>query len=95
MPAIKLYNFGQFGVNVDASDLHMQEGQLRRAQNMVNNTLGFGGGIMNRPGLTRFNASALAGPVLGGIGVPLPDGLLPPVLTSSTSLVYLSYFTEA
>ena len=73
MPVIKLYNFGAKGVNVDASDLHMEDGELRKAQNVIHNLLGKMGGITNRPGLTRFNASAAAGSVLGGIGVPLAN----------------------
>ena len=73
MSNLKLYNFGSKGVNVDASDLHMQDGELRKAQNIIHNVLGKGGGITNRPGLTRFNTSAAAGSVLGGIGVPLAN----------------------
>lgn len=73
MATLKLYNFGSKGVNVDASDLHMVDGELRQAQNVIHNVLGMGGGITNRDGLTRFNASAAAGSILGGIGVPLAN----------------------
>ncbi len=72
MPTIKLYNFGGKGVNVDASDLHMEDGELRKAQNVVHNLLGVMGGITNRQGLFRFSDLA-AGSILGGIGVPLAN----------------------
>ncbi len=73
MPLLKLFNFGGKGVNVDASDLHMEDGELRKAQNVIHNVLGKGGGITNRDGLTRFNASAAAGSMRGGISVPLAN----------------------
>lgn len=72
MATIRLYNFGAKGVNVDASDLHMEDGELRQAQNIIHNQLGVMGGITNRPGLTRFSAIC-AGAVIGGIGVPLAN----------------------
>lgn len=95
MPVIKIYNFGVEGVNVDASDLHCKDGELREAQNIIHDSLGFGGGITNRPGLARFNATAAAGPILGGIGVPLPDSLLPPVSVAGTRLVFLAWYRDA
>lgn len=73
MATLRLYNFGAKGVNVDSSDLHMQDGELRQAQNAIHNIEGVLGGITNRPGLERFNATAAAGSVLGGIGVPLAN----------------------
>jgi hypothetical protein len=73
MANLRLYNFGTKGVNVDASDLHMEDGELRQAQNAVHNIEGALGGIVNRQGMERFNASVTAGSVLGGIGVPLDD----------------------
>lgn len=96
MPVIKLYNFGEKGVNVDSSDLHMQDGEVRRSQNMINNTLGFGGGITNRPGLERFNATAAAGAILGGVGVPFSDGLLAPIeIEPSQRYILLGFYYEA
>lgn len=73
MPILRLYNFGAKGVNVDASDLHMEDGELRKAQNIIHNIQGVMGGITNRQGLSRFNASVAAGSILGGIGVPLAN----------------------
>jgi hypothetical protein len=73
MPTLTLFNFGAEGVNVDASDLHMKDGELRKAQNAISDPLGNQGGLKNRPGLTRFNALAANGSILGGISVPLPD----------------------
>lgn len=72
MAILNLYNFGAEGVNVDASDLHCKDGELRQAQNAIHNQLGVMGGITNRPGLTRFS-DLCAGSVLGGIGVPLAN----------------------
>lgn len=72
MAILNLYNFGAEGVNVDASDLHCKDGELRQAQNAVHNVLGVMGGITNRQGLTRFSDTT-AGSVLGGIGVPLAN----------------------
>jgi hypothetical protein len=73
MAILNLYNFGAEGVNVDASDLHCKDGELRQAQNVIHNTLGVMGGITNRPGLSRFNATAAAGSILGGISVPIAN----------------------
>lgn len=70
-----VYSVGQGGVNVDSSSLHMQDDQLRRSQNGIRDPLGVEGGLKNRPGLTRFNTTAGAGAILGGIGVPLLDSL--------------------
>lgn len=73
MALLSIYNLGLKGVNVDASELHMEDGELRKAQNLIHNVSGVLGGITNRPGLSRFNSSAAAGSVLGGIGVPLAN----------------------
>lgn len=70
---LALYDFGQLGVNVDKSDLHLDDAELRKAQNIIRDPLGIEGGLKNRPGLIKFNASAAAGAVLGGVGVPLLD----------------------
>lgn len=72
MPILNLYNFGAEGVNVDASDLHCKDGELRKAQNVIHNVLGVMGGITNRRGLTRFSAIT-AGSVLGGVSIPLAN----------------------
>jgi hypothetical protein len=71
MPSTILYNFGSKGVNVDASDLHMDDAEVRQAQNAIHDPLGAEGGLRNRPGLSAFNDTAAAGAVLGGVGVPL------------------------
>lgn len=73
MALLSIYSLGMKGVNVDASELHMEDGELRKAQNLIHNVSGVLGGITNRPGLSRFNTSAAAGSVLGGIGVPLAN----------------------
>lgn len=73
MNILTLFDFGQLGVNVDKDDLHLDNAELREAQNIIQDPLGGGGGLKNRPGLVKFNASAAAGAVLGGTGVPLLD----------------------
>ena len=73
MDKITLYNFGQGGVDVDASDFHMDDDEVRVAQNVIADPLGAHGGLKNRPGLAAFNAGAAAGPILGGISVPLAN----------------------
>lgn len=72
MPSvITNYSIGEDGVNVDKNDLTIDDGELRQAQNAIKDTLGGGGGLKSRPGLTNFNASVAAGSVLGGVGMPL------------------------
>lgn len=71
MGQINVYNLGKLGVNVDKSPVHLEDGELTKAQNVIRNQLGHEGGIEKRPGLTKFNAVAAGGSVLGGIGVPL------------------------
>lgn len=70
---INVYNLGVKGVVVDKSDVHTEDGELARAQNWQIDRVGGLGGIRRRDGLAALN-DPLAGPVLGGIGVPLPDG---------------------
>ena len=61
---------GLKGVNVDLSPLHLDDLHLRKAQNAISDPLGVEVGITKRPGLIKFNSSAAAGSILGGIGVP-------------------------
>lgn len=63
------------GVNVDNSDLHMDSGEARQAQNVISDPKGEEYALVNREGLGRFNALTAAGSVLGGVCVPLPDEL--------------------
>lgn len=65
------YAIGAGGVNVDESNLHMDDTELRKAQNAIKDPLVSDGAINNRPGLINFNSAVAAGAVLGGIGVPL------------------------
>lgn len=67
MGLVKNYELGQGGVNVDASPAHAAQNELLQAQNAIVDPLGVGGGLTNRPGLTKFNASALSGAVKGGV----------------------------
>lgn len=85
MKILTVYDLGKDGVNVDKSDLHMQDSELRQAQNAIHDPLGTMGGIKNRPGLTKFNSVAAAGSVVGGIGVPLSN------MKSGTRYLYIGW----
>ena len=82
MGQLSLYNLGSRGVNVDSGPLHKEDGDFTKAQNAVSATT-VEGGLINRPGLDRTNTTAAAGAILGGIGVPLPNG------KSGTRLLYI------
>ena len=71
MPQISCYNLGSKGVNVDKTDVHLEDGELRAAQNAIPDAQGHEGGVRKRPGLARFNSTVGAGSILGGVGVPL------------------------
>lgn len=58
------------GVNVDASPLHMQDGELTQAQNTVPDEAAEGG-VCKRKGLNPVTPDA-GDAILGGIGVPVP-----------------------
>ncbi len=64
------FALGQSGVNVDKSDLHIADEEVRQAQNAIRDPLGVEGGLKNRPGLVKFNSVAGNALVLGGISVP-------------------------
>ena len=71
MPKVSVYNLGQNGVNVDKSAIHLEDGELSKGQNAVRDVAGVDGGIRKRPGLARFNSTAGAGSIVGGISVPI------------------------
>jgi len=83
MGRIKLYTFGQKGVNVDASDLHVDDSELRMAQNAILDPLRGKGALRSRPGLGHFNSVAAAGIILGGKETPLEN------LLSGDSFLYI------
>lgn len=83
MQTLTLYSLGKSGVNVDRSDFHMDDSELREASNIIQDPLGKQGGLRNRPGLTKFNTVAAAGAILGGIGVPLIN------LVTGTRFLYI------
>lgn len=86
--SLKLYNFGAKGVNVDKSPLHLEDNELTSAQNITQNKLGVAGGIVNRPGLTKYDSDVAAGSLLGAINAPLGPG--PGLTTADTTTYYLS-----
>lgn len=72
MGSIKVDHLDEFGVVVD--DDRAPLGSLSKAQNASANPLGERGAVRKRPGLKRFNGTAGAGTIKGGMGVPLPLG---------------------
>ena len=72
MPPIKVYGFGSLGVNTDTDPFALDDRELRQAQNAIFDRLR-GHGLINRPGFGPVNAVAAAGPIIGGIGVPLAN----------------------
>ena len=83
MPKLILYNLAQEGVNVDKSDLHLNDAEVRQTQNIAKDPLGVSGGVKKRPGLVRLDNGTVTEPILGGIGVPLAN------LLSGDSLLFL------
>lgn len=69
--AVKNYSLGKDGVVVDKSPIHSKSTELLKAQNAIRDRLGIDGGLKNRPGLVKFNSSAAAGSIIGGIAMPV------------------------
>lgn len=84
---LNVSNFGQLGVNTDKSPLHLEDNELTKSQNAVQNKAGAAGGLVNRPGLTKFDSDAGAGSNLGALGVALGPG---PGGTDDDKTYYLS-----
>ena len=53
----KLNLYGWLGVNVDKSEVHLEDGELTKSQNWINSDR-VSGGLRKRPGLTKINSSA-------------------------------------
>lgn len=88
MQILTNYSLGAKGVNVDVSNLHMDDTELRLAQNVIKDPLNSDGAINNRPGLINFNSEAGAGLILGGIGIPLLN------LSTGSHLFYIGRGTK-
>ena len=69
---VDVYNLGARGVNLTASPVHTEDGDVVSAQNAISNPVSEEGGLSKRGGLARLNSSALAGSVANIINVPLP-----------------------
>jgi hypothetical protein len=70
---LDIYNLASRGVVLDKSDVHTDDGELLAAENWQVDSVGGRGGVRRRDGIRPLNPIPLAGPVLGGVGVPLPD----------------------
>ncbi len=87
MAELIVFGLGSAGVNVDSSPLHLEENELRKAQNAHPNVAGADKGISSRPGLIQFSEGG-TGAILGGIGVPLLN------LFNGTHYLYLGRGTK-
>lgn len=70
---LKVENIGALGINVDVDPIALQDQELRLSQNAIRDPLGADSGLRKRPGLVVWTTSSAAGPIVGGIGVPLQD----------------------
>ncbi len=61
------------GVNVTKSPIHLEDGELTKAQNWQTDPTLADGAIRRRDALVKLNSSALAGAVKGLIALPYPD----------------------
>lgn len=86
MGLLNVTNLGQFGVNVDKGPLALDDNELTKSQNAVQNKAGVAGGLVNRPGLTKYDSDAGAGSNLGALGVALGPG---PGGTTDNKVYYL------
>ncbi len=68
----KAFTLGDAGVNLVSTPLHHTAGELQRAQNVIFSLDQAQHGLTKRPGMTKFNASAMSGAVLAFQTVPLP-----------------------
>lgn len=71
MGNLKVYGIGRLGVNVDTDPLMLDDREVTKAQNAINDPLG--GGLTNRPGFEPFTTTEAAGSVIGGVGVPIAN----------------------
>ncbi len=69
---IRCYGLGSGGVNVVKSPIHLDDNELTKAQNAQPDNAGGLGSVRKRDGLVALN-TALAGSVVGIVGLPLPD----------------------
>lgn len=71
---LNVYNLGQKGVNVVKSPLHLDPGELRKAQNLYLDVAAVNGGVRKRNGFVVLNAAAAGGggAISGLINLPFP-----------------------
>ncbi len=68
----KAFTLGDLGVSLVSTPLHRTPGELQSAQNVIFSLNEAQHGLSKRPGITKFNASAMSGTVLAFQTVPLP-----------------------
>ena len=70
---LNVYDMASKGVNTTKSPIHLEDGELREAQNFQTDPALADGAIRRRDALQKLNSSALAGTVQGFIALPHPD----------------------
>src|SRR5690554_5132467 len=84
-----LYAFGEAGVNVVDSVVHVATNQLRVAQNAQWNPINEQKGLCLRPGMQPLNPDPMQGPILALFPIPFPDPIVPVPPTVAT-LAYIA-----
>ena len=70
---LSVYDMADRGVNVTKSPIHLEDGELTKAQNWQTDPTLADGAIRRRDAMTKLNSSALAGSVKGLVAMPFPD----------------------
>jgi hypothetical protein len=73
MGKLSVFNMAEKGVNVTKSPIHLEDGELTKAQNWQTDPTLADGAIRRRDSLVKLNSSAMAGSVKGLIAMPFPD----------------------
>lgn len=73
MGKLNVYDMAEKGVNTTKSPLHLNDGELTKAQNWQTDPTLADGCIRRRDAMSKLNGSALAGSVKGLIALPLPS----------------------
>jgi hypothetical protein len=73
MGKLSVFDMAEKGVNVTKSPIHLEDGELTKAQNWQTDPTLADGAIRRRDSLVKLNSSALAGALRGLIALPYPD----------------------
>jgi hypothetical protein len=70
---LDVYDMADHGVNVTKSPIHLEDGELTKAQNWQTDPTLADGAIRRRDAMVKLNSTALAGALRGLIALPFPD----------------------